>query len=71
MSERAVRIFQDQRGQWQALSVLLTYSRPLPLAAACEKVNAGRTVFVAEDDAAAVLAAARDGERVTSGETVV
>jgi len=66
MSIPAVRIYQDRRGQWQALDVLLTYSRPQPVAAACDRVRAGGTVFVAEDDAAAVLAVARgEGERMT------
>lgn len=59
MSVSAVRIYQDRRGEWQALPVLLSYSRPQPVAAACDRVRAGGTVFVAADDAAAVLAVAR------------
>lgn len=33
------------------------------LAAACDKVRQGKTVFVREEDAGAVLAAAREGAR--------
>jgi len=64
----AVRIHQDARGQWSAHPVTLNYSSPARLDVALAKVRQGRTVFVAEDDAAAVLDAAREG--VGSDETV-
>lgn len=55
----AVRIHQDARGQWSAHPVQLNYSSPARLDVALAKVRQGRTVFVAEDDAEAVLAVAR------------
>lgn len=55
----AVRIHQDARGQWSAHQVQLNYSSPVRLDVALDKVRQGRTVFVSEDDADAVLSAAR------------
>jgi len=57
----ATRISQIKGGQWVALDVLMQYGRPVPLALALRRVEIGRTVFVAREDAAAVL------EAVTSG----
>ncbi len=61
----AVRIHQDRGGNWQAHAVILNYSRTLGLEAACVRVAAHQTVFVTEDDAAAVLAAARGDNPMT------
>lgn len=63
----AVKIHRDARGEWSAHPVRLNYSAPLPLAAALGKVRTGRTVFVVEADVAAVLDAAREGQRGADG----
>ena len=55
----AVKIHQDARGQWSAHPVQLNYSSPARLDVALDKVRQGRTVFVSEADADAVLSAAR------------
>jgi len=57
----ATRISQIKGGQWVALDVMMQYGKPVPLALALRRVENGRTVFVAREDAAAVL------EAVTSG----
>ena len=61
----AIRIHQDARGNWQAHPCAMTYGKPLPLPAAIEKVQRGKTVFVLPGDAAHVLAAARGVTEVT------
>ena len=57
----AVRIHQDGKGQWTARRVVLQYNHPIGRTIACDLVRRGRTVFVREEDADAVLAAAREG----------
>jgi len=54
----ATRIAQGRNGKWYALDVLMQYGRPVPLALALRRVAIGRTVFVAREDAAAVMVAA-------------
>lgn len=60
----ATRIAQGRNGQWYALDVLMQYGAPVPLALALRRVGIGRTVFVAREDAGAVMEAVRgaDGE---------
>lgn len=53
----AVKIYRDARGVWQRHDVQLNYSRPARLDDALARVGQGKTVFVAPDDAAAVLGA--------------
>lgn len=57
----AIKIHRDGHGNWQQHPVQLNYSSPQRLDVALAKVAEGRTVFVAEADAAAVLDAAREG----------
>jgi hypothetical protein len=64
----ASRICQDRGGRWMALDVYMQYGQPVPLALALTRVKNGRTVFVAREDAAAVLVAA-NAQGVTGGET--
>jgi hypothetical protein len=40
---------------WLAIDVLMQYGQPVPLALAVKRVGNGRTVFVAREDAGAVL----------------
>jgi hypothetical protein len=54
----ATRIAQGRNGQWYGLDVLMQYGRPVPLTLALSRVGIGRTVFVAREDAAAVMVAA-------------
>ncbi len=63
----ASRICQDRGGRWTAVDVYMQYGQPLPLALAVKRVRNGRTVFVAREDAGAVLVAANAG--VTDGES--
>ena len=63
----AVRIHRDGRGQWSAHPVTLNYSSPARLDEALGKVRQGKTVFVQPEDAAAVLDAAREGQRGADG----
>ncbi len=56
----ATRIFRDRGGRWQAADVLMQYGAPIPLALALRRVQNGRTVFVAREDAKAVLEAVGD-----------
>jgi len=58
----ATRIYQDGKGKWCSHDVTMQYGRPVPLALALKRVEIGRTVFVAREDAGAVM------EAVTSGE---
>jgi len=60
----ATRIAQGRNGKWYSLDVLMQYGRPVPLALALSRVSIGRTVFVAREDAGAVLEAVRgtDGD---------
>ena len=60
----ATRIAQGRNGKWYSLDVLMQYGAPVPLALALRRVAIGRTVFVAREDAAAVLEAVRgtDGD---------
>ena len=60
----ATRIARGRNGQWYGLEVLMQYGAPVPLALALRRVAIGRTVFVAREDAAAVLEAVRgtDGD---------
>jgi len=60
----ATRISQGRNGQWYRHDVLMQYGAPVPLALALRRVAIGRTVFVAREDAAAVLEAVRgtDGD---------
>lgn len=51
----AARICQDRGGRWMAVNVLMQYGAPIPLALALRRVQNGRTVFVAREDAKAVL----------------
>jgi len=51
----ATRIAQGRNGRWYSLDVFMQYGRPVPLALALRRVAVGRTVFVAREDAAAVL----------------
>lgn len=51
----ATRICQDRGGRWMAVNVLMQYGAPIPLALALRRVQNGRTVFVAREDAKAVL----------------
>ena len=55
----AVRIYRNARGEWLPHNVELHYSRPARLDDACAKVREGKTVFVALEDAGAVLEAAK------------
>ena len=55
----ATRIYQDGKGKWQALDVLMQYGRPVPLALALRRVEIGRTVFVAREGAGEVMEAVR------------
>jgi len=52
----ATRIAQGRNGKWYSLDVLMQYGRPVPLALALRRVEIGRTVFVAREDAGTVLA---------------
>lgn len=63
----ATRISQDRSGQWYAKDVFMQYGAPVPLALALTRVKNGRTVFVAREDAGAVMDAANAG--VTDGES--
>ncbi len=51
----AVRIHRQPSGQLHAAHCLLQYSKPLPPEQAIERVKAGRTAFVAREDAHSVL----------------
>lgn len=51
----AARVFRDRGGRWQAVDVWMQYGAPIPLALALRRVEHGRTVFVAREDAGAVL----------------
>lgn len=51
----ATRISQGRNGQWYSLPVLMQYGAPVPLELALKRVQNGRTVFVAREDADAVL----------------
>ena len=57
----ASRICQDRGGRWTAVDVYMQYGQPLPLALAVKRVAIGRTVFVAREDAGAVLVAVTSG----------
>ena len=57
----ASRISQQRGGRWIAVDVLMQYGAPIPLALALQRVEHGRTVFVAREDAGAVLEAANRG----------
>ena len=57
----ATRIAQGRNGKWYSLDVLMQYGRPVPLALALRRVEIGRTVFVAREDAGTVLAKAVGG----------
>ena len=60
----AARVFRDRGGRWQAVDVWMQYGAPIPLDLALRRVAIGRTVFVAREDAGAVLVAVRgtDGD---------
>lgn len=64
----ATRISMVKGGRWVAVDVLMQYGRPVPLALALKRVGIGRTVFVAREDAGAVLDAV-NGLGVANGET--
>ncbi|MBK8800420.1 MAG: hypothetical protein IPM07_30890 [Anaerolineales bacterium] len=51
----ATRISQGRNGQWYRHDVLMQYGRPVPLDLAIKRVAIGRTVFVAREDAGAVM----------------
>ncbi len=53
----ATRIAQGRNGRWYALDVLMQYGQPVPLALAVKRVEHGRTVFVAREDAGKVMEA--------------
>ena len=53
----ATRISMVKGGRWVAVDVLMQYGRPVPLALALKRVGIGRTVFVAREDAGAVMEA--------------
>ena len=55
----AVKIYRNAKGEWLPHDVQLHYSRPARLDDACAKVREGRTVFVAPEDADAVIEAAK------------
>ena len=57
----ATKVYRDRTG-WHTLDVLLNYSRPARLEDALVKVQNGRTVFVAREDAGKVMEAVRSGE---------
>jgi hypothetical protein len=57
----ATRISQLRGGTWVAVPVLMHYGRPVSLALALSRVAIGRTVFVAREDAEAVMDAVREG----------
>lgn len=62
----ATRIAQGRNGRWYAHDVTMQYGRPLPLELALKRVAIGRTVFVAREDAGAVMEAVGTG--VTTGD---
>ena len=55
----ATRICRDRGGRWMGVDVFMQYGRPIPLDLALKRVQNGRTVFVAREDAEAVLVAAQ------------
>ena len=57
----ASRICQDRGGRWMAVDVYMQYGKPIPLDLALRRVAIGRTVFVAREDAGAVLVAVTSG----------
>ncbi len=53
----ATRISRIKGGQWVALDVFMQYGQPVPLELALKRVQNGRTVFVAREDAGKVMEA--------------
>lgn len=55
----ATRIAQVRGGRWVAVDVFMQYGAPIPLDLALRRVEVGRTVFVAREDAGTVLESLR------------
>ncbi len=55
MNLPAVRIHRQPSGQLHAAHCLLRYSQPMPPEQAIERVQAGKTTFVAREDVHRVL----------------
>ncbi len=60
----ATRIAQVRGGRWVAVDVFMQYGAPIPLDLALRRVEVGRTVFVAREDAGTVLEAVTRGESI-------
>ncbi len=53
----ATRIRMVKGGKWIGVEVFMQYGKPIPLDLALKRVELGRTVFVAREDAGAVMEA--------------
>lgn len=59
----ATRISMVKGGKWIGVEVYMQYGKPIPLELALRRVEMGRTVFVAREDAGKVMEAVGSGAR--------
>ena len=63
----ATRISMVKGGKWVAVEVFMQYGKPIPLDLALRRVELGRTVFVAREDAGKVMEAVNPSRVVEHG----
>lgn len=59
----ATRISMVKGGKWIGVEVYMQYGKPIPLDLALRRVELGRTVFVAREDAGKVMEAVTGGDK--------